>query len=143
MSIQDIILNSLNNIQSNSDLRGAFQHILTSSSNDSESQWCPLLDIIDTDNNLYIDIEIPGVVDRSISVDFCNNKMEISGEKINNRQSLHTSQPIKREILYGKFKRYITLPFCVSNKKNVYTSFKNGVLTINIDKEVKKNLNLV
>ena len=55
MSFQDLLLSSLNNIQSNNDIRGVFEHILTSSTSSNESQWCPLYDIIETEENVYIE----------------------------------------------------------------------------------------
>lgn len=132
MSFQELILNGINNLQTDGDLRGAFQHIINSSAaTGGQSDWHPCIDIVDTKNNLYVDMELAGVVDDSIAVDFCNNKLGISGVKLKRRQT----RPLKREILYGRFNRIITLPFCVTSRENVITTFENGVLSIIIDKK--------
>ena len=132
-SFQDLILNSLNNLQADGDLRGAFQHIINSSitTNNTDTNWIPPIDIVDTNNNLYVYVELPGVVENSITIDFFNNKFDISGEKIKK----YTIPSYKYEIIYGKFNRQITLPISVTNKENVDVKYDNGVLTVMIDKK--------
>ena len=133
MSFQDIILNSLTNLQSDGDLRGALQHIINSGVGtlNEQSGWHPPVDIVDTKNNLYVYMELPGVSEESISVDFFNNTLSISGEKIKR----YTSSPFKNELIYGKFNRKITLPISVTNQENVNVKYENGVLTLLIDKK--------
>lgn len=138
MSIQDLILNGLNNLQSNDDLRGAFQHIVnsgvgqfTTGSTEDQKGWHPPVDIIDTQNNIYVYMELPGINENSISIDFFNNKLAISGEKIKK----HSTHIYKHEIVYGKFNRELTLPINVTNQKNVTINYENGILTLTIDKK--------
>jgi HSP20 family molecular chaperone IbpA len=132
MSFQDIIFNGLNNLQSDGDLRGAFQHIINSGVSTSDNGgWHPSVDIVDTVDNLYVYMEIPGVKNDSIRVDFFNNRLSISGEKIKK----YSTPAEKNEIVYGKFNRKIRIPICVTNKNNVNTTYSNGVLNIIIDKQ--------
>jgi HSP20 family molecular chaperone IbpA len=132
MSFSDMIYNSLNNLQNDGDLRGALQNIINSGVGLSmdQKEWHPSIDIVDTNNNLYVYIELPGVIESSIDVDFFNNKLAISGEKLKR----YTVASYKNEIVYGKFNRQITLPISVTNKDNVIVKYDNGVLTIIIDK---------
>lgn len=133
MSLQDIIYNSLNNLQSDGDLRGAFQHIINSGvgGSSSDNGLYPPLDIIETKNNMYVYVELPGVNEESVGVDFFNNKLSISGEKIK-RYSVPAT---KNEIVYGSFTRNITLPISVTNQGNVNVGYDKGVLTLIIDKK--------
>jgi HSP20 family molecular chaperone IbpA len=131
MSFQDMILNSLSNLQTDGDLRGAFQHIINSGIVNDQNSWHPPVDIVDIDSYLYVYIEIPGVKDESISVEFFNNKLSISGEKI----KIYNEISFKNEIVYGKFNRHISLPMNVTNKENVNLSYNNGILTVVIDKK--------
>jgi HSP20 family protein len=133
MSFQDILLNSLSNLQSDGDLRGAFQHIINTgvSAPGSQGNWHPNVDIVDTKNNLYIYAELPGVDENSISVDFFNNKLSISGNKIKK----YSAPPTQRESTYGKFDRKITIPLSVTNQNNVIVRYNNGVLKLTIDKK--------
>jgi len=127
MSIQDLLISGLNQFQTNNDLQGAIQEILSSS---STSVNIPI-DVIDTKNNLYIYVDIPGVIASSINIDFYNNNISICGKKIKK----YNEVPFKKEIVYGKFNRKITLPISVTNEKNVTVSYTNGVLLITIDKQ--------
>jgi HSP20 family protein len=134
MSFQDMILTSLNNLQSDGDLRGAFQHIINAGiggASGDQNGWHPPVDIVDTKNNMYVYIELPGVTEDSIGVDFFNNKLSISGEKLKR----YTAPASKNEIVYGRFIRKITLPISVTNQDNVNVTYENGVLTLIIDKK--------
>jgi HSP20 family molecular chaperone IbpA len=129
MSFQDLILTSLNNLQSDGDLRGAVQHIINSGIDNTV--WNPAVDIVDTNNNMYIYIELAGVTKSSIGVDFFNNKLSVTGEKLKR----YTANPLKNEIVYGNFVRKITLPISVTNSDNVNIIYENGVLTLIVDKK--------
>lgn len=133
MSFQDILLSSLNNFQSEGTFGNTLQHMITSgvSNQRSQGEWYPLVDIVDTKNNLYVYMELPGVSEESISIDFFNNKVDINGEKVKK----YTAVPTKREITYGKFNRKISLPLSVTNKENVSVQYTNGVLKLTIDKK--------
>ena len=134
MSFQDMIYTSLNNLQSDGDLRGAVQHIINSGIGGApgdHSGWHPPVDIVDTKNNMYVYIELPGVTESSIGVDFFNNKLSVSGEKLKR----YTAPATKHEIVYGRFVRKITLPISVTSQGNVNVVYENGVLTLIIDKK--------
>lgn len=127
MSLQDLLISGLSQFQSNNDLQGAVQEIISSSSTGLNT----LVDVIDTKNNLYIYVDLPGVTPSSINIDFYNNNISICGEKIKK----YNEVPLKKEIVYGKFNRKVTLPISVTNKKNVEVSYNDGVLIIIIDKQ--------
>lgn len=133
MSFQEMLLNSLTNLQSDGDLRGAFQSIINTGvpHTGDQTHWHPNVDIVDTQNNLYVYAELPGVVEDSISVDFFNNRLSISGNKIKK----YSVPPTKHEITYGTFNRKIILPLSVTNQSNVIVKYRNGVLKLTIDKK--------
>jgi len=132
MSSFQEILNGLTNIQSESDLLNTVQNVINSGAGPrTDGRWSPCIDIVDTKNNLYVYIDVPGASESSICIDFFNNKLSVSGEKIKQYQS----DTIKNEIIYGKFIRNIILPISVTKKDNVMTTYKNGVLTLVIDKK--------
>ena len=132
MSIQDLFLTSLSNLQTDGgDLRGSLNQIL----NNMNGAWVPAIDIFDSKDMLIVYVELPGYhID--IKVDFSSNKLTISGSKYNNNNNLNISidTVIKNEIAYGKYSRTILLPIHISNKKNVTTEYKNGLLCIKINK---------
>ena len=113
----------------------ALQSIILSSG--SGSNWKPLMDMLDNDNEICIYLSIPGVKNSSIDIDILNNRMMISGE----RESPYnqTEYQVKRnEIQYGRFQRVITLPISVTNQSSVSTSIKDGVLFVKVDKSVEQ-----
>jgi HSP20 family protein len=133
-SFQEMLLSGLSNMHPDSDLVGVIRNVVnTGVGVGSESKWNPCTDIVDTKENLYVYMEIPGVKKESISVDFCNNKLCISGEKVKNYVESPTL--IRTEILYGQFSRTISLPISVTNRDNVSVQCNNGFLTLIIDKQ--------
>ena len=130
MSIQNIILSSLANLQTdNGDLRGALNQIL----NIKNGSWVPLIDIFDNKDMLTVHVELPGI-HSDIKVRFYNNKLTISGNKQKNN-SIITDVSIKNEIGYGKYSRSIILPIYITNKKNVSTLYEDSILCIKVDKK--------
>ncbi len=127
-----MLLNSLTSIQNDRDLLGAIQNVMNSGNvGGSDGVLNPYIDIVDTKKNLHIYMEIPGVSESSIIVDFFNNKLSISGEKT----KCYSIPATKNEISYGKFIRCITLPISVTNKDNVNVKYNNGVLAVTINKK--------
>jgi HSP20 family protein len=91
------------------------------------------IDIINEEKTIYIYAELPGVSKSDVEVDFFNNKLTISFEKIRSYDVPQTS-----EIKYGKFVRTLTLPICITRKETVTVCYKDGILKIKIDKLVEE-----
>lgn len=132
MSTFSDLINGISSLHQDENIRSIVQGLI-SSNNDTNILWIPYIDIIDTPNNLYVYADLPGVFEDNIDIDFFNNKLTITGEKI--KRYVTPPHPIKSEISYGKFKRELTLPISVTNTANVDTTFKNGTLIITIDKQ--------
>jgi HSP20 family molecular chaperone IbpA len=132
MSLQDFIINGLNNMNSPDDLVGAIQSVMNKNkcSGEGNGVWTPRIDMVDDVNKLYLYVDIPGFVE-NISVDFFNNNLSISGEKIKK----YSGTAIKNEIVYGTFKRNVILPITITDRKNVNVEYKSGVVVISIDKQ--------
>jgi|688.fasta_scaffold1056666_2 HSP20 family molecular chaperone IbpA len=87
-------------------------------------------DIYETTNQIIVLIDIPGIEPKDLDIEFCNNIINIKGE----RKKDIKETAAKSEICYGKFCKKINLPLSITKKNSVSTSFKNGVLKITIDK---------
>ena len=146
MSIQEIILNGLNSMQKDINLTDTFKHILKTNGDINLTDTFknilktngeiikPDIDMIEEENKLLILVEIPGMKEDEIEIEFCNNKLSISGEKINKYKEI--TQNI--EISYGKFKRDIMLPISVTKQESVILKYINGILSITIDKNKER-----
>jgi HSP20 family protein len=96
------------------------------------SDITPRVDVCETDKELDIDAELPGMEDKDIDVTLSGDMLTIRGETKfeheENKKNFHIS-----ERSYGSFSRSIHLPFD-ADPKNVTAKFEKGVLHIAIPK---------
>lgn len=130
MSLQDLLMNSLN-AQGEPDLRSTLQYFVNSGAGSTGILRDPFVDIVDTDDEVIVYVELPGVSENDISVDFFNNKITVVGRK----NKPYDIAPLKKEITYGEFKRLITIPISVTKQVNVKVEYVSGILKILIDKK--------
>lgn len=117
----------------------SFQDLILTALNDNFNvprKNVPLVDVVNNDNTFDIYFEIPGVKKDTISIDFCNNKIDVSGEKIK-KYNGDSNSVLINERVYGPFIRRFTLPISVINKESVIIDYTDGVLHISIDKNME------
>jgi len=101
------------------------------------SDWKPMIDLLDNDDEILIYLCLSGVKNSTIDIDILNNRMMISGER--EKPYNQPDYQVKRtEISYGRFQRVITLPISVTNQGSVSTQFRDGLLMVKIDKRVEQ-----
>lgn len=134
-SLPDIIISKINQLEdtNGANLGQILSTFLQQQGLNGEHFYKPPTDLIEDDKNIIIYIDIPGINPNSIDVNFYNNKIEVSGERIRPYNDF-----IKKEIIYGEFKRQITIPINVTNRSSVTVSASNGVLKININKTIEE-----
>jgi HSP20 family protein len=92
----------------------------------------PQIDISETDREVQIAAELPGMSADDIEVRLDDGVLTIHGEKRserkNDKQEYHLA-----ERSYGTFSRYVRLPFSV-DPEQVQATFKDGVLTVVVPK---------
>ena len=91
------------------------------------------VDIVNEEKTIYVYAEIPGLNKENIDIDFYNNKLTISGEKMRTYDLPEIS-----EIKFGHFERTLSLPICVTKKDAVSVSYTNGILKVKINKLVEE-----
>jgi HSP20 family protein len=99
----------------------------------SRSAWSPAVDIYETEGEIAIKAEIPGMNKEDISVEIKNNTLYLKGER-KFEKDVKEENYHRMERSYGSFHRVFSLPATVDQEK-VKASYKNGVLEINISKE--------
>ncbi|ABD88013.1 Hsp20/alpha crystallin family protein [Rhodopseudomonas palustris] len=90
----------------------------------------PKLDISDTEKELKITADVPGLEEKDIEVLLDDGTLTLRGEKTsetNDKDRQFT------ERFYGRFERRIPLDYEVAEDK-VTAAFKNGVLTVTLPK---------
>ncbi len=97
-----------------------------------EKDWCPRVDIGETDGSFQIKAEIPGVKKEDVKVSVQNGVLNLQGERHEeeSEQGLHFHRV---ERFHGSFSRSFTLPPSV-DPSEVKAQFRDGVLTINLAK---------
>jgi HSP20 family protein len=95
-------------------------------------EWMPSVDIAETDGNVTVKAELPGMDAKDIDIDVSGDVLTLRGEK-KTEEEKKEERYFCRERHYGAFQRSFRLPAWVQSDK-VDAEFKNGVLSINIPK---------
>jgi len=136
MSIQELISYGIYALEKNPNtaIIGKICNTIINYSNKEECDWRPMVDLFEDKNYIYVIVDIPGVLPSSIELNFFNNKIEISGERVNK----NNGDVIKNEINYGKFIREVTIPLSITKKESINYTNELGVLEIKINKKVEE-----
>lgn len=94
--------------------------------------WTPSVDLTDTNGELTLTAELPGVKPKDVEVSVDDGALTIRGEKKEERKEETKSRRLY-ERSYGSFERSFTLPRSVDPDK-VKAEFENGVLTVHLPK---------
>lgn len=95
--------------------------------------WVPPLDMSETDNELLIRAETPGIPAKDIEVSVTGNMLTISGKKEEAREERNANY-YHSERRFGSFRRVVELPASADTTK-VSAEADNGVVTIHIAKK--------
>lgn len=99
--------------------------------------WSPNVDIAETQNELVLKADLPGVELKDIDIQFENGTLTLKGERKFEQE--HDSEGYhRRERTVGAFMRCFALPDTVDPEK-VKATYDSGVLTVTLaKKEVAK-----
>ncbi|MCA9307465.1 MAG: Hsp20/alpha crystallin family protein [Phycisphaerales bacterium] len=99
---------------------------------ETAGEWVPALDISETEKDVRVRAEIPGVDPEKLDITINNGVLSISGSKEETKdeegESFH-----RVERRYGSFLRQVTLP-CDVNEDKVDAEVKAGVLHVRMPK---------
>jgi HSP20 family protein len=98
-------------------------------------EWKPEIDIVETDNDIIVKAEIPGVDPKEVDISIMDDILTIKGEKNDEKEDKgKTYHRVERS--YGSFTRRITLPAHVKTDE-VEAKNHQGVLEITLPKMEK------
>ncbi|HKN80303.1 MAG TPA: Hsp20/alpha crystallin family protein [Actinomycetota bacterium] len=102
---------------------------------DRQAPWMPAMDVYETDDQIVVTVELPGVHAEDVEVSVEDSTLTVGGAR---EFSSEVEQERYRRIerRYGAFSRAVTLPPKVDTSK-VDARFSDGVLTIEIPKVEK------
>ena len=96
----------------------------------------PETDVVETEREIRVQVEMPGLKRENIEVDVENNVLTIRGEKREERTEGQEGRYHLAERRWGTFARSFVLPRDV-DADNIQASFEDGVLTVSIPKSEK------
>ena len=112
-----------------------FEDVFTSRSEDKEfttSSWAPAVDIFETENELVMSAEIPGVDEKDIEIKIEDNTLSLKGERKFEKETKEENYH-RIERSYGSFYRAFTLPNSIDPEK-IQAEHENGILRITMPK---------
>jgi HSP20 family protein len=100
--------------------------------NGQSSTWLPAVDVWETDNELVLSFDLPGIPEDKIAVELDDDVLTVSGER--ERTQEHTNERFYRfERRFGTFSRSVTLPAGVT-ESDITANYKDGVLEVRVPK---------
>lgn len=96
------------------------------------TQWTPAADIYESENELVVNLDLPGVDPKTVDIRVENNILTIRGDRpFEEKQNKENFHRVERS--YGAFARSFTLSTSVDADK-IRASYKVGVLSITLPK---------
>jgi HSP20 family protein len=106
--------------------------LATTAGNGHSSTWLPAVDVWETDKELVLSFDLPGIPEDRIAVELEDNVLTVTGER--ERKEEHAGDRFYRyERRYGQFSRSVTLPTGVK-ESDIKADYKDGVLEIRVPK---------
>jgi HSP20 family protein len=94
--------------------------------------WSPAVDVFETDQNLVVKAELPGIDPKEVEIRVENNTLFLKGQrKFENEVKEENYHRIERS--YGSFTRTFALPGSIDAEK-VSADYKSGILTLTLPK---------
>lgn len=116
-------------------------HPLVQLPGSDQMDWIPAIELTETDTNLILKAEVPGVAAKDLDVHVSENAVSITGS---HREEKKTEDKgiVRSELRYGSFQRTVPLPVSVKNTQ-VQAECKDGMLTLTLPKADSERRNVV
>jgi HSP20 family protein len=99
----------------------------------STTEWNPAVDIFETENEVVIKAELPGMEAKDIDIRLENNVLTLKGERrFLSEAKEENYHRVERE--YGTFSRSFSLPSAVKEDK-IKAEYKDGMLRVMLPKK--------
>jgi HSP20 family protein len=95
-------------------------------------RWLPALDLVDTDGEYVLRVDLPGLTEKDVNIELDDNVLTVSGE----RKAEHEERKegyYRVERASGSFRRSLTLPEGV-DADAIKAQFDSGVLEVRVPK---------
>ena len=96
------------------------------------STWLPAVDVTETENELVLSFDLPGLREDQISIELEDNVLTVSGQREREHEQREESF-YRYERRFGSFARSVALPAGVT-EEDIRANYENGVLEIRVPK---------
>jgi len=97
--------------------------------------WTPSVDIYETENDIVLTSEVPGIDEKDIEIKIENNTLTLKGERKFEKEAKEENYH-RIERSYGSFYRSFTLPNYI-NQDKINAEYENGALKITMPKKTE------
>jgi HSP20 family protein len=95
--------------------------------------WIPPVDVSETDDEILVRAEIPGIAARDLEITITGNTLSISGKK-EEKEEMEQEDFHRCERRFGAFRRVIELPESADSER-VSADSDNGVISVRVAKK--------
>jgi HSP20 family protein len=99
------------------------------------SSWSPSVDIFETENELVLTAEVPGIDEKDIEIKLEDNTLTLKGERKFEKETKEENYH-RIERAYGSFYRSFTLPSYI-NQDKISAEHQNGILKVIMPKQTE------
>jgi len=100
-----------------------------------KSTWSPAVDIYETENELVLTAELPGVEEKDVEIKIEDNTLALKGERKFEKETKEENYH-RIERAYGSFFRSFSLPNYIDQDK-IAAEYENGLLRIHMPKRAE------
>jgi HSP20 family protein len=97
------------------------------------ASWSPAVDIKETDGEISLDLELPGIKPEDVEITAENGVLTVRGEKKSERKEGEENRYHVVERTYGSFLRTFQLPQGI-DEDQIKAEFEHGILSVHIPK---------
>ncbi len=99
----------------------------------STTTWSPAIDIFETEGEIVVKAELPGLDRKDITVHLENNVLTLRGDRRFAKESKEENYH-RIERSYGGFSRAFSIPMSV-DEQSISADYKDGILNIRLPKK--------
>jgi HSP20 family protein len=99
----------------------------------ASATWAPPVDLCESETEIIVRIELPGVAADQIKIGLTNSQMRVSGEKKRRVPRNRITSHLCSERSYGRFTRIVPLRWTI-NVRDANAALGNGVLIVRLPK---------
>jgi HSP20 family protein len=118
------------------DMDKVFNNYAVANPERSNALWKPLTDVKETDKDVIMHLELPGIKKEDINIELKDGVLSVSGERRHEKKE-ENERWHRTERTFGSFRRQMVLPEGVT-ESDIKASYNDGVLELSFPKPQPK-----